>query len=161
LRTEYTAVFASQICEWTGIRPDCTESEITAAFSFNAGEGVAHCGTEHIEYRFRSLPAEGFSEGVFFYFVGHCLSHISADYWSFDRRECSNIFRCLGVPSFRLRFAWKMQNIEGGEMLYPNNGIALGILQETGLIAMVRVFPRCSPETYQEKYWNILRAREF
>jgi hypothetical protein len=150
-----------QIVQWIGLSPNCPKSEVIASFSFNEGEGISRYGTKYIEYQFRVLPFEGFPEGVFFYFLREQLSHISAAFWSFDRQECANILQQLGEPAQRLNFSWGQQTIPDSELIYPANGIAIGLIPASGLIALVKVFAPCTTTIYKERYWNTKHAREF
>jgi hypothetical protein len=147
--------------QWSGLSANCKESEIIALFCFNEGEGVTHCGLKNVEYRFRSLPFKGFLQDVYFYFARDQLSHIATEFWSFDRRECADILRLLGEPAHRLEFAWKEQTLADSELLYPDKGIAIGVIPETGLIASVKVFCPCTEQVYKESYWNTKHSREF
>jgi len=149
------------IDQWTGLSANCAKSEIIALYSFNEGEGVVHSGVKNVEYQFRSLPFNGFSEQVYFYFFRDLLSHISTEFWSYDRRECADILQQLGEPPHRLNFAWKAQTIADGELLYPDKGIAIGVIPDTGLIASVTVFSPCTENSYKENYWNRQHSREF
>jgi len=149
------------IDQWTGLSANCEKSEIIALYSFNEGEGVTHFGLKNVEYQFRSLSFQGFSEGVFFYFFCEQLSHIAAEYWSYDRHECADILQNIGEPADRLDFVWKTQTIADSELLYPDKGIAIGVIPDTGLIALVTVFPPCTEIVYKEKYWNTKHSREF
>ena len=152
---------ARHIHQWAGLPANCKKSDITAIFPFNDGEGVAYFGTNNVKYQFRALSSERFSEEVFFYFLSIQLSHIATEYWSFDQRECADILRSLGKPMHRLDFFWKQRAIAGGELLYPDKGIAIGVIPETGLIALVTVFCPCTEDVYKESYWNTRHAREF
>ncbi|SRR5260221_9694316 len=150
------------IDQWTGLSADCKKSEIIALYPFNEGEGVTHFGVKNVEYQFRSLPFRGFSEAVFFYFVRDLLlSHIATEFWSFDRRECAEILRHIGEPTYRLDFAWKDRTIADGELLYPDKGISIGVIPDTGLIGLVTVFAPCTETVYKEQYWNTKHSREF
>lgn len=150
-----------RIEQWTGLNTNCEKSEVLALFAFNEGEGVAHYGTNNVEYQFRALRYEGFFEQVYFYFSGDQLSHIAAEFWSFDSQVCADILRHLGEPTDRVDFAWKERIIAGSEMLYSDRGLAVGLVPDTNLFGLVTVFPPCSVNVYRENYWNTKLAREF
>jgi hypothetical protein len=150
-----------RIDQWAGLSASCKKSEVTALYSFNDGEGVTHCGLKNVECRFRSLTFKGFFQEIYFYFVRDQLSHMATEFWSFDRQECADILRLLGEPAHRLEFAWKEQTLANSELLYPDKGIALGVIPETSLIASVTVFPPCTKQVYKENYWNTKLSREF
>jgi len=150
-----------QIGDWAGLNADCGKREVLSAFSFAAGEGVAHYGAKNLEFRFHALPAEGFAEPVFFYFIREQLKLIAAEFWSFYRTECLRVQQQLGEPACRLDFMWQERVIPAAELLYPDRGIAIGLIPDSGLFASVRVFPPCSVGEYQENYWNTKPAREF
>ena len=150
-----------QIGQWTGLSSNGKKREIISAFSFNPGEGIAHCGTRNVDYEFRALPFEEFLEPVYFYFLRDQLSHIATEFWSFDHQECAQILRSLGSPPRSLNFTWRQQMIVDGELIYPDKGIAIGLIPDTGLIALVTVFSPCTLNVYKENYWNTNDAREF
>lgn len=147
--------------QWSGLHADCKKSDVITLFPFIEGEGTTHVGLKNVEYQFRSLQFDGFLESVFFYFFRNRLSHIGTEFWSFDQGECAEIIRHLGAPAHRLEFAWQEQRKADWEWLYPEKGIAIGVIPSTGLIASVTVFPPCTVDAYKDNYWNTKVSREF
>jgi hypothetical protein len=150
-----------RIGQWSGLSNNCKKREVLALFAFNEGEGVTHFGTNNVEYQFHALRYEGFVAPAYFYFLRDQLSHITAEFWSFDPQMCADILRQLGEPRCRLEFAWKERMIPDSELLYADRGIAVGVIPETGLFGLVTVFPSCAINLYKENYWNTKLAREF
>jgi hypothetical protein len=145
---------------WTGLDAGCRKSDVTTWLPFQEGEGVVRLGTRKVEYTFRALQHRGFTEGVFFYFDRDTLSAIATEYWSFDRDTCAALLEQQGEPPHRLDFYWRDQKVDNGESVYPERGITVGVVPESGVIAKVMVYPSCSLETYRERYYETELARE-
>lgn len=149
-----------QIGRWSGLKAGCPENDITAWLHFNDGAGTALYGTLEVEYSFRALFHPGFQEGIDFYFADRQLRFIATEYWSFDQQQCENLLRELGEPPNRLPLYWRDDVIEAGEWVYPEKGVALGVIPATGLIARLVVYPPCPLKRYQERYYNTRLSRE-
>lgn len=160
-RSNIETFLERQIGRWTGLKPGCPESDITAWLHFNDGVGAAFYGKLEVQYSFRVLLHPGFQEGIEFYFADRQLRFIGTDYWSFDRQQCENLLRELGEPPHRLTLYWRDDVIEEGEWVYPDKGIALGVSAPTGLIPRLVVYPPCPLRRFQERYYSKNLSREW
>jgi hypothetical protein len=159
-RSNIETFLERQIGRWTGLKAGCQENDITAWLPFNDGAGTAFNGNLEEEYSFRVLFHPGFQEGIEFYFAHRQLRFIATDYWSFDQQLSEKLLRELGEPPHRLPLYWRDDVIERGEWVYPEKGVALGVIPATGLIARLVVYPPCPLKRYQERYYNTRLSRE-
>ena len=145
---------------WTGLDPACTAADV-AQLRFEEGHGIARLGTGNVEYVFRVLRPAGFDEGVTFYFDGEALRVIDTEYWSLDPARCRTLLEELGEPPQRVELRWRDRRIDGGELVFADRGLAIGVLPETGVIVRVAGFAPCPLETYRDRYYHAALAREF
>lgn len=151
-----------ELAQWDGLPNGCFEQEIQRWLQLRPGVGIAHLGSDVVEYRFRAVAdAAGFHDPVRFYFLGAELSLIRTGVWSFDRAECERLLQHLGEAPNRLGLIFGMGTIPEGEWVYASLGLTLGVIPETGIITSVSAYQPCSIDAYRRRLHDIQQAREF
>lgn len=145
---------------WAGLDAACTAADV-AQLRFEEGQAIARLGRSNVEYVFRVLRHAGFDEGVTFYFDGDALRVIETEYWSLDPGRCGTLLEELGEPAQRVDLQWRDRRVDGGELVFADRGLAIGVLPETGVIVRVAGFAPCPLETYRDHYYHTTLAREF
>ena len=146
---------------WEGLSEGCAEQDIAQWLPLRPGEGLAHLGSDAVEYRFRVAEAHGLIEPVRLYFSDRTLCLARTGLWSTDRIECERVLRDLGDPPDRLDLVFGVQFIPGGEWLYPARGLTVAVLPDTGLIASVAAYRPTSVDTYRRRFHDSSLVREF
>jgi hypothetical protein len=150
-----------ELAGWEGLPEGCAEQDVARWLPLRPGEGIAHLGTEMVEYRFRVAEAAGFTEPVRLHFRDGALCLVRTGLWSTDRTECGRLLRDLGDPPDRLNLVFGMGMIADGEWVYAARGLTLGVIPDTGLIASVAAYRPCSVNTYRRCFHDGEPAREF
>jgi hypothetical protein len=145
---------------WTGFAP-LAKQRVIACYPFADGEGAASIGEKPVGYRFHALPRPGFTSPFFFYFEDERLAFIATDFWSLDRAECDSVLSELGPPPHRLNAHFLHSEIPDGERVFPDRGLALCVVPETGLIVRWTAFEPCTLADYRERYRRVEPTREF
>jgi hypothetical protein len=150
-----------ELAGWHGLPEGCVAEDLPSWVKLRSGEGLAHFGSEIVEYRFRVAEAAGFAEPVRLYFRDGVLCLIRTGLWSTDWSVCERLLRELGDPPDRLDLVFGMGFIAGGERVYATRGLMLGAIPDTGLIANVAGYPPCTLDVYRRRYRDAEPAREF
>ncbi|PSL44803.1 hypothetical protein CLV51_105175 [Chitinophaga niastensis] len=150
-----------EIGDWEGLPADCEEQALKELYPLSEVAGVYTVGKAQRQYTFRTMTMKGFESPVFFYFAGTKLSMITTEYWSFNAEECRHIYIKSGMPFSRLDFYWGNEILADAEWVYPEKGITLCVIPETGLLVKVIVYPACSLEVYKSTYYHTTSGREF
>jgi hypothetical protein len=161
LRDRLEQFLRREVVEWEGLPAKCTEQDLEVWLSLSSGEGIAHLGTDGVQYRFRTVEAIGFTEPVRLYFRGETLRLVRAGLWSSNRLECERVLRSLGDPQARLDLAFGMRLIPDGEWIYESRGLALAVIPDTGLIAYVSAYIPCNVDEYRRYFHDAEFTREF
>ncbi len=155
------AFLARDFKNWIGLPAGCTERDITGEYAFSEGVGAARRGKAQVEYSFRVLSQPGFASGVEFHFSDDKLQFLETEFWSNDPDEYSRILALIGEPAHRLEFYWRDWCVPSGMRLWPRQGISAGLAAQTGLIVCMTVFPPCTREVFEQRYYQISGSREF
>ncbi|HLY03054.1 MAG TPA: hypothetical protein VKR56_11255 [Candidatus Cybelea sp.] len=150
-----------ELADWQGLPEACAEEDVARSFPLRPGEGIAHFGSELVEYRFRVIESAGFTEPVRLYFRDATLRLVRTGLWSTDRAECAQLLRDLGDPPDRLDLTFDVRTIAGGEWVYAARGLTLGVIPDTGLIAAMAAYPPCSIKAYRQSFYDVEPVREF
>ncbi len=159
-QTTIDAFIGRDFKNWIGLPDGCVERDITKEYSFREGAGATLRGKTQVAYSFRVLSHPGFANGVEFYFSDDKLQFLETEFWSNDPDEYSRIVALVGEPAHRLDFHWRDWCIPSGICLWPRHGISAGLTQ-TGLIVCMTVFPPCTREVFEQRYYQISGSREF
>lgn len=144
-----------------GLTDGCTEQSVAQWLPLLAGEGIAHLGTEMVEYRFRVAEAPGFSESLRLYFRHDTLRMVRTGLWSTDRVQTDRMLRNLGDPDDRLDLVFGVQSIAGGEWVYASRGLSVAVVPDTGVIVDVAAYQPSSVDTFQRWLNDCSPPREF
>ena len=150
-----------ELAGWEGLSEGCAEQDVARWLPLRPSEGIAHLGSEMVEYRFRVAVAVGFTEPLRLHFRNGVLWLVRTGLWSTDRTECRRLLRDLGDPSDRLNLVFGMGIIADGEWVYAARGLTLGVIPDTGLIASVSAYGPCSVNTYRRCFHDGEPVREF
>ena len=150
-----------EIKDWEGLQPGCSEAEIKSLYLFNVGEGVMYLGNSKEKYTFKVLNYHGFEQGINFCFRDEELIIMFAEFPPLNAVQFNKIFQDTEKRAFRADFYWRDEIIGNGEWVYPDKGITLCIIPETGRLVKIMVYAACSSEDYIQKYHSTQLAREF
>jgi hypothetical protein len=153
--------FRRELAGWHGLPQQCVAEDLPDSVTLRSGEGLAHFGTDVVEYRFRVAETASFTEPVQLYFDGGTLCLIRTGLWSTDRSVCQRLLRELGDPPDRLDLTLGMRVVARAEWVYATRGLMLAVLSDTGLIASVAGYPPCTLDVYRRCYRDADPAREF
>jgi hypothetical protein len=160
-KTNIDAFLAKDFKNWRGLPAGCLKQDIKLWYAFRDGVGSSRRGKAQIEYSFRALSHPGFTHGVEFHFGDDKLQLLETEFWSNNPDECSRLLMLIGEPEYRLNFYWRNWSVPSGLWLWPQQGISIGLAPETGLIVCMTVFPPCTREVYEQRYYQISGVREF
>ena len=141
--------------------PPATRVELERHYNFFEGRGRATRGDDHTEYEFLALERPDSATPFLFFISNGTLAFIETDYWSFDEQECARVLEALGPPPHRLDAVFRMDDIAGAEWVYPERGLALCVMPETGLIVRWAAFGPTTLEDYRKYIRSVGLAREF
>jgi len=150
-----------ELAGWEGLPEGCTEQDVARWLPLRQGEGIAHLGSERVEYRYRMAEVAGFTEPVQLYFRDQILCLVWTGLWSTDRTAGERLLQDLGDPPDRLDLGFGMGVIPGGEWVYAARGLMLGVSLSTGLMARVACYPPCSVVEYRRCLHHTEPVREF
>ena len=85
-----------ELADWEGLPDGCAERDVGRWLPLRAGEGIAHLGSEMVEYRFRAAEVAGFPEPVRLHIRAGVLCLVRTGLWSTDHTECTRLLRALG-----------------------------------------------------------------
>jgi hypothetical protein len=160
-RSQLEQLLRRDLTGWEGLSHGCTEQDISQWLPLLPGEGLAHLGSDAVEYRFRVVEAGGLIEPVRLYFSDRTLCLARTGLWSTDRIECERVLQGLGDPLDRLDLGFGVQFIPGGEWVYPAQGLTVAVLPDTGLIAGVAAYRPTDVDTYRRCFQESSPVREF
>jgi hypothetical protein len=154
-------ILRRDLAGWEGLPDGCTERGIARWLPLRAGEGIAHLGSERVEYRFRAAETSGFSETVRLYFRDGTLRLVRTGLWSTEQVECDRVLRELGDPQDRLDLLFGVQSITDGEWIYPSRGLSVAVLPGTRLIADLAAYQPSTVDTFRRCLHECSPPREF
>ena len=160
-RAGIESLLRRDLAGWAGLPAGCGEAGVEAWLRLTPGEGVVQLGSERVEYRFRVAPAAGFTEPVRLHFLSSELRLLRTGLWPASRAECERLLGALGEAPDRFDLAFGGRVIPGAEWVYAGQGLALGVLADTGLIASVSAFAPCGADTYLRLFHSAEPVREF
>jgi hypothetical protein len=130
-------------------------------YHFNEGAGRVVRGQERIEYCFRALDRPGFNRPFLFHFDDGKLALIENDFWSLEQGVCQTVIQELGDPSSRLDAFFSVDRIPGADWVYPERGLSLCVMPQTGLIARWTAYRPSTLDHYRRAIRLVSPAREF
>jgi hypothetical protein len=145
---------------WSGFYP-ATRIELERRYRLLEGSGRATRGEHRTEYECLALARSDSPTPFLFFLSDEILAFIETDYWSLDEQECAGVLDALGPPPHRLDAAFRMDNIAGAEWVYPERGLALCVMPETGLIVRWAAFGPTTLQDYRKYIQPAGLAREF
>jgi hypothetical protein len=151
----------NELADWSGLPSNCAETDVVQWVSTHPGEGVAHLGSEAIEYRFRAVQPPEPDAVVRLYFRDAVLHLVRTDYGSADRAVHARLLKSLEEPAERLDLAFGTGLIGNGAWIYPARGLMLGVVPDTQQIVRAMAYAPCTVETYRLRLHDAAKAREF
>lgn len=146
--------------QWHGFTA-LREDELEKHYHFAEGVGRTVRGQEMVEYSFRALHEASFDHPFLFHFRESRLAFIENDFWSLDQAVCREVVDRLGEPGERLDAYLRFDLVAKADWIYPQKGLSLCVMPETGLIARWTAFSPNPIDYYCNAIRPISLAREF
>jgi len=150
------AIFAERVfSRWQGLPAGCVLADVFAQFErLNEGVGAGTLGEAREEAQFTMLRVPGYAQPVRVWFRGVQVVLLDAEYPEIAPGE----IEALGEPAVRLDYTWGRLQLEGGQHVWPDRGLALFVNPDNGALIHLSAFTPTSLEHYAQSLMLGLRT---
>jgi hypothetical protein len=146
--------------EWTGLTPGCPTDEALDGFKADAAGHTVRLGRRDLEYATYPLVTVSTKEPVTAYVRNDEVVLLRTEHWSFDAFECAALLETLGDAAERADLIWRGRTVPGGEWLYPERGLSLGVLPESMVIVTASGYRATTAESYLQRFARLRPERD-